>query len=604
MDRTGTATERPLCDAEARARAPRLSVQREARLLGLLVAFAGALNIGSALTPAMMDRFRAARDLFTPGVTALADGAAALLGVTLLLLGRGISRRRRAAHHLAIGLLLGSTAAHLVKGFDVEEATFTAALAGMLIWRRRGFTVNPGGEHFRSLLRTVPALVVIDFGYGIAGLYIRHHQVRPTVTISLAAREVADRLVGGTGPLTVTEHFGRWFPQSITVLAGLNLLVLLAVLLAPVTRATPNADDERERVRRLVDRPDGDTLDPFALRHDKHYVFSADERAVVGYRYVNGVGLAAGDPVGETPSFPDAVARFLNVCDDNGWRPAIVGGREDRLPIYEGLGLRGFYLGDEAIVDVADFSLTGRRMRPVRQAVSRTNNFGVSTEFHLEGDLDPTLRRALQGISERARAGAPERGFSMALDALLSGRDRDCVVVVCRDRDGAPIAFQRYVPCKAGRGLSLDAMRRDRESPNGVNERMIADAVGWAAEHGVAEVSLNFAAFRGLIEDGADLGPVQAAEAWLVRRLNPYFQIETLYRFNAKFHPRWVRRYLVYRSPGDLLPVAVAGLSAEAFLPFDKRAEAAVASSAADGRGDDPAEAAPATTEAPEPAHT
>jgi len=563
-----------------------MSPRREARILGLVVALTGALNVGSALTPAVQGRVHTARNLFTPEATRAAAGAAALFGIILLLLGRGISQRRRLAHHAAVALLLVSPIAHLIKGIDIEEAVFTASIAVVLWWRHAIFTVRPGNNHLQSLLRTIPVLVAIDFGYGIAGLFIRHRLVQPRVTVWLAVREVADRLVGTTGPLTVTAHFGRWFPQSITVLGGLNVLVLLLIVLAPrEPRETTAGSDERDRtrVRHLVQRPDGDSLDPFALRHDKSYVFSDDGRAVIGYRYVNGAGLAAGDPIGEERSFANAIVRFLEVCDSHGWRPAFVGAREDRLPLYEAHGLKAFYLGDEAILDVATFSLEGRRMRPVRQAVSRTNNFGVTTEVHREGDLDPTLRRALQGIAERARAGAPERGFSMALDALLSGRDADCLVIVCRDRDGMPIAFQRYVPCKAGTGLSLDAMRRDREAPNGVNERMIVDMVGWARDHDIADVSLNFAAFRGLIEDGADLTVVQAAEAWLVRRLNPYFQIETLYRFNAKFHPRWVRRYLLYRTPGDLLPIAVAGLSAESFLPFDRKRDDVLPSGDGDG---------------------
>jgi lysyl-tRNA synthetase class 2 len=163
----------------------------------------------------------------------------------------------------------------------------------------------------------------------------------------------------------------------------------------------------------------------------------------------------------------------------------------------------------------------------------------------------------------------------MALDGLLSGRDADCLLVVSRDRLGTPIAFQRYVPCQAGAGLSLDAMRRDPEAPNGVNERMIVETVEWARARNIDTVSLNFAAFKNLVADEARLGPLQSAEAWLIRRLNPYFQIESLYRFNTKFHPRWVPRALMYRTAGDIVPVAVAALSAEAFLPFDRRRPAA-----------------------------
>jgi lysyl-tRNA synthetase class 2 len=235
-------------------------------------------------------------------------------------------------------------------------------------------------------------------------------------------------------------------------------------------------------------------------------------------------------------------------------------------------------------------------MRGVRQAFNRTKNFGLTAEIHREGELDPTLRRALVGISDRHLAGGRERGFSMALDGLLTGRDIDCVIAVCRDEHGTPTAFQRYVPCKAGRGLSLDTMRRDAVGPNGVNERLIVETVLWARDHDVDEVSLNFAAFKGFIEEDADLGPVEGAQAWIIKRLNPYFQIQSLLTFNAKFDPRWVPRFLVYRSAGDLAPVAVAALSAEAFLPFDRGPRCECPTSA----GDVPATSreAPATVDA------
>jgi lysyl-tRNA synthetase class 2 len=278
----------------------------------------------------------------------------------------------------------------------------------------------------------------------------------------------------------------------------------------------------------------------------------------------------SGDPVGDQASFDNALARFLDLCDGQGWRFAALGSRADRLPLYEAHGLRSLYLGDEAIIDTASFTLEGRKMRPVRQAANRTITHGITCEIHREGDLDPTLRRALIGIAERHRQGAPERGFSMALDGLLEGRHPDALVTVARDEHGAPFAFQRYIPCRAGRALSLDAMRRDRVGVNGVNERMIVETVHWAQAHGVEEVSLNFAVAKDILTEGAELSSVEAAEAWVLRRLNPYFQIESLLSFNAKFHPRWVSRHLVYRGFADLIPVAVAALSAEAFLPLDR----------------------------------
>ena len=215
-------------------------------------------------------------------------------------------------------------------------------------------------------------------------------------------------------------------------------------------------------------------------------------------------------------------------------------------------------------------------MRPVRQAANRTRNHGITTEILREGELSPDLRAALQAIAERHRNGEPERGFSMALDGLLSGRDPQCLVIVARDEDGTAIAFQRYVPCKNGQ-RSLD--RRDAPRPGRPERGQRADdrrrrRCG-RKEHGISEVSLNFAVFKGLIEEGADLKFVEAAEAWLVRRLNPYFQIESLLTFSAKFAPRWVPRYLVYRSAGDLVACRHRGRERRgihAVRPQDRRA--------------------------------
>jgi lysyl-tRNA synthetase class 2 len=211
-------------------------------------------------------------------------------------------------------------------------------------------------------------------------------------------------------------------------------------------------------------------------------------------------------------------------------------------------------------------------MRNVRQAVSRTRNAGVRTQILREAELDPRLRRALLDVAAAQRREFREFGFSMALGDVLTGAHPDCLLVVCRDRTGEPVAFQRYVPCRQEHALSLDAMRRLPRAPGGVHERMIVEVVSWANAHGATDVSLNFAAFRSLFEEDAELEPGQAVEAWLMRRMEGRFgiQMDSLRRFNAKFGPRWVPRYLIYTSPAHLPAIGLAALSAEGFLPFDR----------------------------------
>lgn len=547
--------------------------RRIARFLGLVVVIAGAINILSAVTPSLRERASLIDSTIAGSLTDLAAGATALIGIALVLVGRGLMRRRRASFLIAVALLVISVATHLVKGLDVEESIVMLAVAVVLVRSRGIFSEQVPRVRATSVLRWAPRILAITFVYGLVGLTLRRASITPDLTPWLAIREVTARIVGLPGPLTVSGSFGVWFQGSLTVLGVLSIVSIVILALAPVADRFVVHEEDREKVRRLVQQSGGGTLDPFALRRDKRYVFSGDHRSAVAYRYINGVGLAAGDPVGDEESAGDAIRRFILRCDAHGWRPAAIGVRGDRLDQWVEEGMRTQYLGDEAVITVAEFKLDGRPMRPVRQAVSRTRRHGITTEVYLEGDLDPTLRRALKGISANHLDGNPERGFSMALDGLLSGRDADCVILVARDSNGAPFAFQRYVPCRAGRGLSLDAMRRDHVGPNGVNELMIVEAVEWAREHGIEEISLNFAAFKGLMEPDSDRDLRDTVTAWFVRRLDPHFQIGSLLSFNAKFLPRWIPRYLVYRAAGDFGPVSLAAARAEGFVPLDRRSD-------------------------------
>jgi lysyl-tRNA synthetase class 2 len=108
-------------------------------------------------------------------------------------------------------------------------------------------------------------------------------------------------------------------------------------------------------------------------------------------------------------------------------------------------------------------------------------------------------------------------------------------------------------------------MRRDRETPNGLTEFLVARGIELLRARGIEEVSLNFAAFARFLHDPR--GPVERALGRLVSLANPFFQIESLYRFNAKFFPRWEPRYLVYEGPFALPRIGLAALWVEGQLP-------------------------------------
>jgi lysyl-tRNA synthetase class 2 len=120
--------------------------------------------------------------------------------------------------------------------------------------------------------------------------------------------------------------------------------------------------------------------------------------------------------------------------------------------------------------------------------------------------------------------------------------------------------------------MSLDVMRRDRAADPGVNEMLIVDALAGAPALGVDRVSLNFAMFRSTLERGERLGAGPVLRGWrsVLVFVSRWFQIESLYRFNAKFQPQWYPRYIVYPSTRSLPRVALAMGEAEAFIVWPR----------------------------------
>ena len=175
-------------------------------------------------------------------------------------------------------------------------------------------------------------------------------------------------------------------------------LLLLVVLVALQPAAGPHRLDavERDDVRRLLHRWGAvDSLSWFALRDDRAVIFSPSRKAAVSYRIVGGVSLAAGDPLGDPEAWPGAISAWLGEADAHGWLPGVLGASEHGAAAYHRAGLDALELGDEAILQTADFTTEGRRMRVVRQAVSRCRACR-STDHGLPGP--------------RPRRGHPQRG--------------------------------------------------------------------------------------------------------------------------------------------------------------------------------------------------
>ncbi|MFF5443531.1 phosphatidylglycerol lysyltransferase domain-containing protein [Streptomyces sp. NPDC012888] len=518
-------------------------------------------------------------DFYTPYLLTAGFGS----GLFSLLLAVTMGRRKRAAWILNLvlaGLLLVLfVAAFCTPGYpEIREHAqnwvslgLTAAFVAALLLGRREFYAR--GDRSNPALASAVAAVGLLLTSLVAALLVG---AANTVPAGTEAPFLARWKYGVMRLVTLAES-DRGYPGIVTpgwvdvFINVMSFLLLLAVLLAAFRsrRAVdPLTEEDEERLRALLAKQgDRDSLGYFALRREKSVIWSPTGKAAIAYRVVGGVSLASGDPIGDPEAWPGAIEPWLAEAREHGWVPAVMGAGEEAGTIYARHGLDALELGDEAIVETADFTLEGRAMRTVRQAYNRVRRAGYEVRIRRHADIPAEEMAELLRRADDWRDGATERGFSMALGRLGDPADGQCVMLECTDGTGELRALLSFVPW-GPRGLSLDLMRRDRDSENGLMEFMVIELLQRSGEIGVTQVSLNFAMFRSVFERGSRLGAGPVLRLWrsLLSFFSRWWQIESLYRANAKYRPIWEPRFMLFEKSSDLLRIGIAAGRAEGFL--------------------------------------
>ncbi len=512
---------------------------------------------------------------FVPGTLVdVTHTVTVIIGLLLLMLSHGLKRRKRRAWEAVTLLLAVSVVVHVIPYREgrIVTAVISALLVGALLYFRGEFyAVGDPRTRWRALWVFI-GLVVADVAIGLTYILLARGLAQD---YSLWQRvvHVVYGLVGVSGPVQFVPEARSDLFSILTGTLGLFTLIVTAYLFfRPARPAGRLGQQDAQRVRDLLEKQgDRDSLGYFTLRSDKSIIWSPTGKSCIGYRVVSGVMLAAGDPLGDPEAWPGAIHAFLDEAGRHAWVPAVMGCGELAAEVWCREGeLTALELGDEAVVDVANFSLKGRSMRNVRQMVNRVERSGYVADVRRAGEVGCDTIAGLARQAGSWRGNPTERGFSMALGRLGAPGDENCVIATATE-NGVLRGILQFVPWGAD-GLSLDLMRRDRSAQPGVNDFLIVETIKAAESLGIKRISLNFAVFRSALERGERIGAGPVLRLWrgILLFASRWFQIESLYKFNAKFAPVWVPRFFVFPGASDAPRVGLAALEAEAFLVWPK----------------------------------
>ncbi|HEX5474792.1 MAG TPA: bifunctional lysylphosphatidylglycerol flippase/synthetase MprF [Vicinamibacterales bacterium] len=501
----------------------------------------GLLILLSAASPALHARLLALERFMPLPIVELGQLTAAMAGLLLLALARGLARGYRAAFRATLVLLALAAVSAIAKGLDWEEAVVLGGLAIAAAAHAGLFTRQSHGDWFEG----------------------------SDVAIAMAAVAVFV-VYGALTHRTGFAAFGRWTDLGYRLEASRFARSAIALALAAVAAAAYVAMRVPVRFRRPSEGAIDRALDLFArigggttplmLANGDKSLFVDGERGVCGYRTIGPYLVVFADPAVRSPQeradFLDALFLFAGDLDR---RPLFYQMSPEWIPPLHDRGYVFFKLGEEARVPLARVSLDGHEGKMYRQILRRGERDGVRFRV-MPPDETAARLDELQAISDdwlRSKA-VSERQFSIGFFDRAYMARFPCAVV--EGDDGARIlAFANLLRGPNLDEISVDLMRYRSDGPK-VMDFLFACLLLHAKDLGYRRFNLGMAPLAS-VGDVKGAHPRERLARLLFQHGEHWYNFQGLRSFKQKFAPDWEPRYMGYQSAWEW-PVAIACVSA------------------------------------------
>jgi phosphatidylglycerol lysyltransferase len=489
---------------------------------------AGVMLLASAATPAEVHRFQWLANMFPPEVINTSHFASSIIGLLLVLLAFGLSRRVNVAWVATSVLLAAAAFLALLKGLNWEETAVLAVAFAFIASCRDVFTRDARLLYIEITPGWMASAFAIVVGAGVLAFW------------SFDGVQYADerwwRLLGD-------NDASRAF-RSVTGVALAFLTIGVWRLLA--TPHTPKVvgDDDPDfaRVRAILQT--AEEMDPdanLALLGDKRFLFSPSGKSFLMFGVRGRSWIALGPPVGCKAERLELLWRFRELADAHAARKGVYGIGPELLPELVEMGLAIQKIGESASIHLQDFSMSGRRREVLRRNWRRAGEAGATFEVVEAGavaPLIPEMKRISDAWLEK-HAGGEKRFTLGAFDARYVA-EFPCALV---RTEGRVVAFATLWPTPDRRAFSMDLMRYAEDAPKNVMDFLFVELLLWGKAQGYEAFEFGAAPLAGL--EDRRLAPLMSRVGRLVfERGEDFYNFQGVRRYKDKYDPLWEPRYI------------------------------------------------------------
>jgi len=498
--------------------------------LAIATAAAGVMLLFSSATPSDPMRFlEMAR--YTPLLLIeISDFLSSIIGLALILVAFGLSRRLDAAWMASVLLLPIAASLALTKGFYWEESSVLVAVCIALACFRAAF---PRAASL-SRMEITPGWMA-SAGAAMAGAAIVGWWSFQNVDYGRKT------FLGAIfNPDADAARAVRSSAAAAVLLLGFGLWRLLATPATP--KVAGETDPEFLRVRSIL--AGAEAAEPgsnLALLGDKRFLFSDSGRSFLMFGVRGRSWIAMGPPVGRRDERTELFWRFRELADAHAARPGFYALGPDDLPELVDLGFSIQKIGESAAVPLASFSLEGRRRGNLRRSWRKTGEEGAS--FEVIGP--PEVGAAMDDLKRLSDAwlahhSGDEKTFS--LGHFAPAYVAEFPVAVARV-GGRIVAFATLWTTAQRGAFSIDLMRYADDAPKDIMDFLFVELIDWGRRQGYQAFEFGMAPLAGL--EDRPLAPIMSRVGRLLfERGEDIYNFQGVRRYKDKYDPLWGPRYI------------------------------------------------------------
>jgi phosphatidylglycerol lysyltransferase len=338
------------------------------------------------------------------------------------------------------------------------------------------------------------------------------------------------------------------------VLGFLSWGFLLFTVIKPFLSVEQPSESSRGEAKFLLNQFGNSAVDYFKIAPDKLLFFSKLHDAFVSYKIANGFAIVLEEPVCAEENKEEVIAEFYQLCKKMGLKTVFYRVDEDSILWFEQLRKQKIFIGQEAILDAANFTLEGRDKRSLRNGLSSLQKKGFQTAIHY-APLDSHLLKTLKSVSDEWMEAydKEEQVFSQGMFDEKEVAFHD--VITISDADGKVVAFLNIIPDYSPGECTYDLIRKKADAPGGCMDALIVKLIEYAKAKNCQFINMGMVPMTGMEEPSS---PAEQLIKFAGNKLKRFRHYHGLRDFKEKYATTWKDKFLVYENDYDLLQLPLA----------------------------------------------